>query len=121
MVRVMFPAGGAAGAAASNRGTSLLGKEPPQNVFQYPGDVVLVGVVRKAAAKRNLANRENRTARHRLEIHDVGADQGQRPLTCHRRDMGQQFLGHYYVMALMGFGTRQDQCIGRGAEFAATS
>jgi hypothetical protein len=35
--------------------------------------------------------------------------------------MGQQFLGHHDVMALMGFGTRQDQFIGRGAEFAATS
>jgi len=64
----MFPAGGAAGAAASDRGTSLLGQEPPQNVFQHPGDVALVGVVRKAAAKRNRANRENRPARRRLEI-----------------------------------------------------
>jgi hypothetical protein len=41
---------------------SLLGKEPPQNVFQHPGDVALTVVVRKAAAKRNRANRENRIA-----------------------------------------------------------
>jgi hypothetical protein len=46
----MFPAGGGAGAAASKRGRSLPGKEPPQNVFQNPGNVVLVVVVRKAAA-----------------------------------------------------------------------
>src|SRR5271155_5799322 len=101
MVRVMFPAGGGAGAAASDGGTSLLRKEPPQNVFQHPGDVVLVIVVRKAAARRNRANRENRPARCRLEMHDVGADQCLRPLACHRRDMGQQFLGHHDVMALM--------------------
>jgi hypothetical protein len=36
----MFPAGGIAVATASDRGTSLLGQEPPQDVFQHSRDLV---------------------------------------------------------------------------------
>src|SRR6516164_7779083 len=40
MVRVIFPASGIAAATTSDRGTSLLGQEPPQDVFQHSRDLV---------------------------------------------------------------------------------
>src|SRR6516165_5147557 len=87
-----------------------------QYVFKHSRNIVVVVIVRQAAAERNRACREHRTACRRIEINDLSADQVFQPLACHCREVREQFLQDSAEMALMALRARQDQCIWGGSQ-----